>query len=93
VAGEAFNFSTEKPLTVFEIVETIKRVMHLEHLEPLLLNNTKGEIKSQYLDAGKAKKVLGWHPRYNLEQGLRETISWYEGHFKTIERQGHAGED
>ena len=93
VAGEAFNFSTEKPLTVFEIVETIKRLMKLEHLEPLVLSNTEGEIKSQYLDAGKAKRVLGWHPRYDLERGLRETVTWYERHFKTIERQGHDGED
>jgi len=93
VAGKAFNFSTETPLTVFEIVETITRLMHLEHLKPLVLNNTQGEIKSQYLDADKAKKVLGWQPRYDLEQGLRETVAWYEGYFGTIERQGHDGED
>jgi len=93
VAGEAFNFSTEKPSTVFEIVETITRLMHLEHLKPLVLNSTQGEIKSQYLDAGKAKKVLGWHPRYNLEQGLGETITWYEGYSRCTEQQEHDGED
>lgn len=86
VAGEAFNFSTEKPLTVFEIVETIQRLMSMEHLKPLVLNNTEGEIKSQYLDAGKAKRVLGWQPRYDLEEGLRETIAWYKGHFKALEQ-------
>ena len=86
VAGEAYNFSSEKPLTVFEIVETIRRLMHLEYLEPLVLNNTEGEIKSQYLDAGKAKKALGWQHRYDLEQGLRETIAWYERHFNTTKR-------
>jgi CDP-glucose 4,6-dehydratase len=93
VAGEAFNFSTEKPLTVFEIVETITRLMHLEHLKPMVLNDAEGEIKSQYLDAGKAKKILGWHPRYDLEQGLRETVAWYEGYFNTSAQQGHDGKD
>lgn len=93
VAGEAFNFSTEKPLTVLEIVETIKRVMQLEHLEPLVLSNAEWEIKSQYLNAGKAKRVLGWHPRYDLEQGLKETVAWYEDYFSSIERQRHDGAD
>jgi CDP-glucose 4,6-dehydratase len=93
VAGEAFNFSTEKHLTVLEIVETIKKVMHRDHLEPLVLNNTEGEIKNQYLDAGKARRVLGWQPHYDLEQGLRETVAWYEGYFGPTGRQGHDGED
>lgn len=91
VVGKAFNFSSEMPLTVFDIVETIRRIMHLEHLKPLVLSNTEGEIKSQYLDAGKAKKVLGWQPRYDLEQGLRETIAWYKAHFNTTERQVQDG--
>lgn len=85
VAGEAFNFSTEKPITVLEIVEIIQGLMHLEHLEPLVLDNAEGEIRSQYLDASKANKILGWTPRYDLEQGLLETIAWYQGYFNTIE--------
>jgi CDP-glucose 4,6-dehydratase len=35
------------------------------------------EIQDQYLDSSKAKRVLGWAPRYSLREGLRETIAWY----------------
>jgi nucleoside-diphosphate-sugar epimerase len=31
----------------------------------------------QYLDAGKARKVLGWSPAFSFEAGLRTTIDWY----------------
>jgi nucleoside-diphosphate-sugar epimerase len=29
-------------------------------------------------DISKAKKELGYQPTYSLEQGLSETIRWYE---------------
>jgi nucleoside-diphosphate-sugar epimerase len=36
-----------------------------------------GEIDRQWLDATKAKKVLGWQPTVGLDEGLARTIEWY----------------
>jgi CDP-glucose 4,6-dehydratase len=77
VQGEAFNFSTETPLTVLELVQAIQRLMNCEHIEPQILDYAEGEIRAQYLSAAKARSILSWEPRFNLEQGLRETIEWY----------------
>lgn len=33
---------------------------------------------SLFLDCTKAKEVLGWEPKYSLEQGLYKAIEWYE---------------
>jgi CDP-glucose 4,6-dehydratase len=77
VQGEAFNFSTETPLTVLELVQAIQRLMNCEHIEPQILDCAEGEIRAQYLSAAKARSILGWEPQFNLEQGLRETIEWY----------------
>lgn len=30
-------------------------------------------------DRGKAQARLGWRPRFSLEEGIRATISWFEG--------------
>jgi CDP-glucose 4,6-dehydratase len=49
-----------------------------KNIQPKVLNEAKNEIKHQYLDASKAKKVLGWQPLFTLEQGLDETIHWYK---------------
>lgn len=76
-SGEAFNFSTEKPRPVMELVHTIQRLMNCEHLEPEILNRAQGEIRAQELSAAKAGERLGWKPEHNLESGLRETIEWY----------------
>jgi len=32
---------------------------------------------SRALDNTRAKELLGWEPKYDLENGLRETIDWY----------------
>lgn len=88
VRGEAFNFSAEKPYTVLEIVGLIRKLMDCEHLEPVILAEAEGEIKDQYLDAEKARRVLGWRPVHDLEKGLTETISWYEEYFRSLGNDG-----
>ncbi|OGK91853.1 MAG: sugar dehydratase [Candidatus Rokubacteria bacterium RBG_16_73_20] len=77
VRGEAFNFSTESPMTVLELVQAIQKLMDRAHLAPDVRGTAEGEIRSQYLSAAKAREVLAWEPRYDLEAGLRETIAWY----------------
>lgn len=78
VQGQGFNFSVGKPLTVLEIVGVIQRLMHAEHLQPVIQNSAKGEILSQFLSSEKAGRLLNWEPSCGLEKGLEETINWYQ---------------
>ena len=75
--GEAFNFGTETPLSVLELVDRILGVMDRRDLEPVILNEASHEIREQYLDCAKARRLLGWKPRYGLDESLRETVDWY----------------
>ncbi|HNS32918.1 MAG TPA: GDP-mannose 4,6-dehydratase [bacterium] len=81
LAGEAFNFSDEKPLSVIELVETIYQIAKREP-DYKILNEAECEIKHQYLSSSKARKILGWKPRYNLMEGLEKTITWYKKNFE-----------
>lgn len=93
VSGEAFNFGTEKPIEVLEIVKAIQKLMNREELEPVITRTAHGEIKSQYLDAGKAQRILGWRPRYSLDEGLTETIAWYQDYFENSARLTNNDQD
>ncbi len=77
VRGEGFNFSTESPMTVLELVQAIQRLMQCEQIAPDIRNQAQGEIPSQYLAATKAHTRLGWRPQFGLEEGLGRTIEWY----------------
>ncbi len=76
--GEAFNFGNETPLSVLEVVDKILELMGKTSLEPTVLNQASNEIREQYLDCSKAQRLLDWRPEYSLEEGLRETIAWYQ---------------
>lgn len=82
VTGGAFNFSDERQIPVLELVKLILKLMKKSELEPEILSEAEGEIKHQYLSAGKARRVLGWKPLYALEEGLKETIEWYRDFFQ-----------
>jgi CDP-glucose 4,6-dehydratase len=76
IQGEAFNFSNEIQVTVLELVNQIRHLMHSD-LEPIVYNEAQNEIRHQYLSAQKARTMLNWVPSFSLEEGLIKTISWY----------------
>jgi CDP-glucose 4,6-dehydratase len=75
--GSAFNFSDESPVSVLDIYHACCRGAGVPDLEPLILNSASGEIKDQYLDASAARNQLGWRASMNLDEGLRDTFTWY----------------
>lgn len=82
--GEAFNFSIEVQITVLDLVRRILALMGSD-LQPEVRNEATHEIPHQFLSAAKARRLLGWAPRFDLEDGLQRTIAWYREFF------AHAG--
>jgi CDP-glucose 4,6-dehydratase len=76
LAGEAFNFSTEVPLTVLEVVDRMQASVGTS-LVPDIRATATGEITHQYLSAEKAREVLGWKPAFTFDEGLDRTVAWY----------------
>jgi CDP-glucose 4,6-dehydratase len=77
IHGESFNFSNEIQVTVLELVDKLIEIMG-GNIKAKILGNASNEIKHQYLSAQKARSILDWHPHYTLEEGLKETIEWYQ---------------
>jgi CDP-glucose 4,6-dehydratase len=74
--GEAFNISNELRMTVSEMVERILDLMG-KGAQFDMRGDAPNEIQHQYLSAERAQLVLGWAPRFSLEEGLKRTIEWY----------------
>lgn len=82
LCGQAFNFGTETPMSALELVERIQHLMH-SNLDPVILNQASHEIPKQYLDCAKARRMLNWSPRFQLDEGLLETIAWYAARYQS----------
>ena len=86
VAGEAFNFGSNAPINMLNLVREIIAASGRTGLRPDVQGTKKpdAEIDEQYLSSEKAERVLGWKPKYDLQAGLKETIRWYENYFSRI---------
>ncbi|HUP57087.1 MAG TPA: GDP-mannose 4,6-dehydratase [Bdellovibrionota bacterium] len=80
-AGEAFNFSYGLRLSVRDVVDKVLAAMDRKDLQPEIRNEASNEIPVQCLDSSKAKKELGWAPRFGFDEGLKQTIAWYRSQF------------
>lgn len=85
VRGQGFNFSPEKQMSVIELTRLILEVMDRTDLEPIIQGTAVAEIKDQYLDSSKAKRVLGWSTQISLREGMERTVAWYRNYLGTAQ--------
>lgn len=81
LAGRAFNFSMQRPLTVLEMYDRVADAVGVR-TDPVVLGEATTEIPAQWLDSSAARAELGWRPATGLEEGLRKTAAWYRQHLE-----------
>lgn len=81
--GQAFNFSTNKPVSVAQMIKAISKEMR-SSIKPEVVQTHGMEIRNQYASFEKARTLLGWKPRHSLAAGLRKTIPWYVAYLKGL---------
>lgn len=81
--GEAFNIGTDAPINILDLTNMIIALAGKERVvRPTVLLDRKieREIDAQYLSGEKLRRRTGWSPALSLEEGLRQTIGWYNDH-------------
>lgn len=79
-AGQALNIGSGRNYSVLEIAEQMARVLGKEHIEPEIVGRCRvGDIRNCFADISLAQKILGYKPRFGLDEGLAELAEWLEG--------------
>ncbi len=89
VRGTAFNFGINRPMSVLEMVRLMLDATN-SSLEPVILAQEMMnlEIREQSLDSTRARTLLGWEPKFTVEEGLQKSADWY---FNFLNKRYHNG--
>jgi UDP-glucose 4-epimerase len=81
-SGAVVNLGTGVGTSVNQIVHTLRALLRFEG-EPIYAPARPGEINRIYLDASRARGVLGWEPRVPFVEGLERTVAWSREQVRT----------
>lgn len=80
VVGEVLNAGSGREIRIGDLAELIAalmgRTLHLVR-EPARLRPEASEVMRLLSDSSRMRERTGWAPAKSLEEGLRETISWF----------------
>lgn len=85
-SGSVYNLGAPTPTPNLEVV---KRILSLLGKDESLIRFVKDRPvhdRRYWLDSTKAREELGWSPRISLDEGLKQTVSWYREHAEWWER-------
>lgn len=77
VAGEVFNIAFGGQEYLIDIYNILNKSLD-KNIKVNFGPERKGDIKHSNANIDKAKKLLGYSPDYNFEDGLNLTIEWYK---------------
>jgi len=82
VGGEVFQIATSAETTVQELTDMLLPALAAAGIDDVEVRKTaarRGEVRRNYADTSKARRMLGWKAEVGLDEGLRRTVDWFVG--------------
>jgi UDP-N-acetylglucosamine/UDP-N-acetyl-alpha-D-glucosaminouronate 4-epimerase len=76
-AGEVINVAGGGRISLLEVLRTLQNILK-SHVEPTFDPPREGDVRDSQADIHKARQMLGYEPRMPFEDGLRQTVEWYQ---------------
>jgi dTDP-glucose 4,6-dehydratase len=74
------NIGNPQEITILQFAERIR--VHFANAPKIIFEPLpQDDPKQRCPDITKAKRILGWEPKVNLEDGLRTTLDYFKEHF------------
>jgi nucleoside-diphosphate-sugar epimerase len=71
------NLGTGRRYRLMEVAEKIFKILNWKPTRLELDSSKPVGVLSRALDNSRAREMIGWQPRFTLEEGLQRTIEWY----------------
>ena len=86
VLGQIYNVAVGGRMSLNTLFETLRELVREQRSDltipaPVYEAFRAGDIRHSQADIGKARRLLGYDPTYDVRTGLREALPWYEARF------------
>ncbi len=78
-ASEVFNIGTGQGASVREVLDRSRRISGMDIAADFVARRP-GDPAAVYADNRKAREILGWSPRYGLEEIIQTAWRWHHRH-------------
>lgn len=78
--GQRYNIGGECEVKNIDLVKKIISMMDKDENMIEYVTDRPGHDRRYSTDISKIQQQLNWTPKYNLEEGLQQTIEWYENY-------------
>ena len=83
--GECFHISTNEIISIKALVQKICNVLNVKYEDFVVSADERlGKDLNYFLDSKKLRNKFKWEEKYNLDQGILETINWIENNKKLV---------
>jgi UDP-glucose 4-epimerase len=72
--GEVFNVASGRATMISDLAEILQRITNKEHLKLIFTEPRIGDIKHCLADISKAERLLGFHPKVKISDGLLRLV-------------------
>ena len=76
VSGEVINVATGGRVSLNELFRVMRGLIGAT-VEPTYAESRAGDVRDSQADISKARRLLGYEPIVDFEEGLRRTVEWY----------------
>jgi len=80
IGGEIFQIATNSENSVAALADLLAGVLKDKALGAVQVNNQpvrRGDVLRNFADTSKARRMLGWTPTTDLNEGLSKTVSYF----------------
>lgn len=76
ISGNAFNIGTGVATDVLTVANTLKKHYGIDVPVTVSGNYRLGDIRHNFADISKARKLLGYEPKWSFDEGIRKFTEW-----------------
>ena len=76
-SGDVYNITAYEEISNKMIVEKILDIMDVSHEMIEFVPDRPGHDKRYSIDSSKIEKEINWKPKYDFDNALQETVTWY----------------